>query len=304
MSFIPNANRGTGAGGSRRRGLDLQVRRARIRTGAGTAIAAVFATALATAAALALATRPSWPWPRPLPARAASAARPGPSSAPPLSRPWPWPPRQSARSASGWGGHGRLNYHARVSGLTPGSVARGGPPGSRLFPGHPVQHAHRQQRLVRPAGTLHSHFTGPLRRGSRLLVRMGVRGEPPGPDADRRDQMAPVIPAAEHHRAHRGRKSASGGVSYGTPRGRATVAYNASRQTLTVTVHASGVTPGPHAAHIHLGSCMLPGSSHIHAWGTWSLPAGGRIAHAVRVFTHVTAPIPAHGWHPPHRPGK
>ena len=30
--------------------------------------------------------------------------------------------------------------------------------------------------------------------------------------------------------------------------------YNPSRHTLTVTVSASGLTPGPHAAHIHQGS--------------------------------------------------
>ena len=87
-----------------------------------------------------------------------------------------------------------------------------------------------------------------------------------------------------------------GGASWGTPRGRAAISYNAQRRTLTVTVQASGLTPGPHAAHIHLGSCLSQGPVK------YMLPdlvanRHGRIAHAVRVFTHVTAPIPAHGWY-------
>ena len=87
-----------------------------------------------------------------------------------------------------------------------------------------------------------------------------------------------------------------GGVSYGTPRGRATISYNASRQTLTVTVTASGVTPGPHAAHIHLGSCQSQGPVK-YMLRDLVASRRGRIVHAVRVFTHVTAPIPASGWY-------
>ena len=86
------------------------------------------------------------------------------------------------------------------------------------------------------------------------------------------------------------------GISYGTPRGRATVSYNARRHTLTVTVSASGVTPGPHAAHIHLGSCESQGPVK---YMLRDLVANrhGRIVHAVRVFTGVTTPIPASGWY-------
>ncbi len=59
---------------------------------------------------------------------------------------------------------------------------------------------------------------------------------------------------------------------------------------------ASGVTPGPHAAHIHLGSCMSQGPVK-YMLRDLVASRRGRITHAVRVFTHVTAPIPAHGWY-------
>ena len=49
------------------------------------------------------------------------------------------------------------------------------------------------------------------------------------------------------------------GVSYGTPQGGATVVYSGSHHTLTVTVHARGVAPRSHAAHIHVGRCMSQG---------------------------------------------
>jgi Cu/Zn superoxide dismutase len=49
------------------------------------------------------------------------------------------------------------------------------------------------------------------------------------------------------------------GTSYGTPSGMATVSYNPAAQKLTVTVSASGLAPGMHAAHIHIGSCASQG---------------------------------------------
>ncbi len=193
----------------------------------------------------------------------------------------------------GRAGHGRLTVRARVFGLTPGSSHAV----DLRVPGH--------SRLIRfstltandagqASSTLHSHFSGPLRRGSRLLVRMGAQGSRLArtPIAETRRLR---YPGRATHRLIAVEVSRRG-VRYGTPHGRATLAYNASRQTLTVTVHASGVTPGPHAAHIHLGSCMSQGPVK---YMLRDLVANrhGRIVHAIRVFTHVTAPIPAHGWY-------
>jgi hypothetical protein len=188
--------------------------------------------------------------------------------------------------------HGRLTVRARMSGLTPGSSHTV----DLRVPGR--SRAIRFSTLTADGGgqarsILHSHFSGPLRRGSRLLIRMGTGGGvawTPIAETRRLDDPGPGrhrLIAVEVGR---------GGTSYGTPHGRATLAYNASRQTLTVTVHASGVTPGPHAAHIHLGSCMSQGPVK-YMLRDLVASRSGRIAHAVRVFTHVTAPVPAHGWY-------
>jgi hypothetical protein len=141
--------------------------------------------------------------------------------------------------------------------------------------------------------TLRSNFTRNLPRGSRLLVRMGVQGggvaknpiAVTGPLGNP-GRPYPLIPV----------EVGPGGTSYGTPRGRATISYSARLRTLTVTVQASGLTPGPHAAHIHLGSCESQGPV-LYMLKDLVANRRGQIVHAVRVFTHVTKPIPAHGWY-------
>ena len=170
----------------------------------------------------------------------------------------------------GRGGHGRLTVRTRVSGLTPGSSTRwtSGFPAS---PGSSGSARSPPAAAARPAASCTATSAAHCGAGAACWSGWGP-GAAAGLDADRRDQVA-GIPATGSTGSSRSR-SAGGGTSYGTPHGRATVAYNASRQTLTVTVHASGVTPGPHAAHIHLGSCMQPGPGHIHAAGPGRRPPG------------------------------
>jgi hypothetical protein len=144
------------------------------------------------------------------------------------------------------------------------------------------------------ASTLYSNFTGSWRPGSRLLIRMGTS----------RSRLAGQPIALTRRLHHPGRRAhrlipvevSAAGVNYGTPQGSATISYNGRRHTLTVVVHASGITPGPHAAHIHLGSCMKQGAVK---YMLKDLVANrhGRITRAVRVFTNVARPIPARGWY-------
>jgi Cu/Zn superoxide dismutase len=141
---------------------------------------------------------------------------------------------------------------------------------------------------------LASTYTGPWKPGSRLVIRMGNEKNPVA--------HAPIAETARLQSsgaaAHRfiPVEVSSSGVSYGTPRGRATISYNPGQHTLTVTVHASGLTPGAHAAHIHLGSCESQGQ-------VWYMLADliadsqGRVVDAVRVIPNVTTPIPAQGWY-------
>ena len=140
--------------------------------------------------------------------------------------------------------------------------------------------------------TLSSHYTGRLPAGSWLVIRMGTgsRGVAANPIAVTR----PL--AGRPYHPHRLAAVEAGPASRGPLRGHAVLAYNPSRHTLTVTVSASGLTPGPHAAHIHLGSCMRQGPVEYMLRDLVAGPRG-HVVHAVRTFRHVMAPIPAHGWY-------
>jgi hypothetical protein len=189
--------------------------------------------------------------------------------------------------------HHHLMVRAALFGLTPGSshaVDLQVPGRSGLIRFSPLTANSGGQAY----STLSSNFTGRWRPGSRLLIRMGVGGG--------RVAREPIARTRQLLRA--GRRShrlisvevTRQGVSYGTPQGGATLVYSGSRHTLTVTVHARGVAPGRHAAHIHVGSCMSQGPV-LYMLRDLVANRRGVIVHAVRVFTGVTTPIPAHGWY-------
>jgi len=189
--------------------------------------------------------------------------------------------------------HHRLTAHVIAFGLTPGSahaVRLEIPGSSRIV---------RFSTLTASSGggvnsVLRSHFTGHLPWVGRLVIRMGTGAGHVArqPIAETRWLRHP------RHRAHRlvAVEVSAAGVIYGTPRGRATISYNPRRHTLTVTVHATRLTPGPHAAHIHTGSCQHQGPV-LYMLRDLVANSQGTIRHAVRVFTNVTKPIPAHGWY-------
>ncbi len=193
----------------------------------------------------------------------------------------------------GRGRYGRLTVRPDVFGLTPGSSHDV----ELVLPGRvgAIRFSVLTASSVGQAdSTLLSSFTGRVPRGSRLLIRMGTGGSrvarQPIAETGRLSQ-----PGQRPYRLIAVEVS-SAGVSYGTPRGRATISYNAARRILTVTVSASGVTPGPHAAHIHLGSCQSQGPV-LYMLRDLVASRQGRITDAVRVFRNVTTPIPATGWY-------
>jgi len=283
VSFAVSDNRGAGTDGPPRRIRGGMPRRAGIRLGAGVAASGAFAAA----AVLALAASAG--------ASTSSAGILGTAavhSAPAVDvlhlRSMP-----AGTVAFGRKHHGRLTVRADMFGLTPGSSHRvdlvlGGRSGTIRFS------LLTANGVGQADSTLTSSYTGPLPAGSRLLVRMGVHG----------GRVAAEPIAVTRRLRHPGRgphrliavEVSPGGISYGTPRGRATISYNARHRTLTVTVHASGITPGPHAAHIHLGSCQSQGPVK---YMLRDLVANrrGRIVRAVRVFTNVPRPVPARGWY-------
>jgi hypothetical protein len=86
------------------------------------------------------------------------------------------------------------------------------------------------------------------------------------------------------------------GFPEGSLRGHATLVYDPVAHTVTVTVTASGLTPGAHAAHIHVGSCMNQGPVQYMLMD-FTASAHGTISHETRVVTGVmTSPLAA-GWY-------
>jgi len=199
--------------------------------------------------------------------------------------------------------HGTVTFHrgrhglmARVVmyGLTPGSshavavLTSGAAGGITEFGSFTANYYGDADKL------LESTYTGPWRPGSWLVIRNGTERTP-----------VAHTPIAETARLERAGATAHrlipvevspSGMRYGTPKGRATISYDSARRTLTVTVNASGLTPGLHAAHIHDGTCQKQGQV-LYMLKDLDANSRGRVVDAVRVFTNVTTPVPADGWY-------
>ena len=193
-------------------------------------------------------------------------------------------------------GSGDLTSTVDASGLTPGS-----PHAVHLLASNGATLATFSTLTANGAGqadaTLDSSYTGSIPAGSRLAIFNGPKatvGKPGGQIiADTADlnsgiPTSPLPLTALEITTH--------GKNYGTPAGAASIAYNPTAQTLTVTVTASGVTPGNHAAHIHLGSCQSQGAVQYMLMD-YTANAAGQIINESRTVTGVTSGIPATGWY-------
>jgi CHRD domain len=174
-------------------------------------------------------------------------------------------------------GQGQVTVSAL--GLTPGSS-------------HAVELAGRHS--VTQLGTLTANgvgqagltvSTGSIPRESRLVILDGAAGTPPIAKTSRLDDGAGM------HRLQAVEAGADEPLS-----GRATVTYDPGAQTITVTVTATGLTPGMHAAHIHVGSCQAQGPVQYMLMD-FVANGHGTIDHQTRTVTGVTAPMPASGWY-------
>ncbi len=190
-----------------------------------------------------------------------------------------------------WNSSGALDAKVSAFGLTPGSS-------------HTVELLNRDGRVATVFGTLtansvgqawaalDSGFTHKL-GGSRVVILNGTAGDPVSAEPIARTQrhvegghtyrLTPVEVGAD-------------GTRYGVPQGWAKVTYDPYAKTISVTVNASGVTPGAHAAHIHVGSCASQGPVQYMLMD-FTANAEGRIAHETRTVTNVTTPLPASGWY-------
>jgi len=186
---------------------------------------------------------------------------------------------------------GALDAKVNATGLTPGSA-------------HTVELVNRGGHVVDSLGTLTANGAGQaaatfdsryrhLRGAWRVVILNGTAGGPVSAE-----------PIAQTQRygsdVRAGRLTAvevsADGARYGTPRGRARVTYDPNAQTISVTVTASGFTPGAHAAHIHVGSCASQGAVRYMLMD-FTANASGQIAGQTRTVMNVTTPPPASGWY-------
>jgi CHRD domain len=201
-------------------------------------------------------------------------------------------PMPQGTAAFSWDSNGAVDVTLNASGLTPGSshtveLVNGNGQVVTTFSPLTANSAGQAQ-----GETLHSGYQGSL--GSwRVVVLGGTAGDPVSAE-----------PIARTGRYHDGQdtyqltavEAGPDGNSYGTPQGSAVVTYDPSAQTISVTVNASGLTPGAHAAHIHVGSCASQGPVQYMLMD-FTANADGQIMNQTQVVANVTTPLPASGWY-------
>jgi CHRD domain len=202
-------------------------------------------------------------------------------------------PMPQGSVALGWTSAGTLDATVNAFGFTPGSA-------------HDVE-------LISPAGAVISRFGGIVANGAGQVtdevayspdtaqIPVGSRveitlGQPAGAVASPAiAQTAPISSGVMSYRL-RAVEIAADGTSFGTPQGLATIAYSPAAKTITVTLTASGLTPGMHAAHIHIGSCQNQGPVRYMLMD-FVADGHGQVNHQVRTVTGVTGPIPSGAWY-------
>jgi CHRD domain len=191
-----------------------------------------------------------------------------------------------------WTAAGQLTVQVNVFGLTPGSthaVELQGPDGATITQFGPLTANGAGQAQA----TLDSTDTTPVPDGSHLVIL--IDGQT-GPIASEPIAQTPAIAAGQMSYQLQAVEVGPTGISYGAPQGWATVAYDPQARTITVTLTASGLTPGAHAAHIHVGSCASQGPVQYMLMD-FTANANGQINGEVRTVTGVTTPLPATGWY-------
>jgi Cu/Zn superoxide dismutase len=176
------------------------------------------------------------------------------------------------------GSQGTVQANVDVYGLTPGSA-------------HSVFLTTKSGRTV-PFSTLTADATGQADttltstgavgnvRGDKLVILLGTAGG--GSLADERIGQSGTL-------SRTGETVSMRSVSPdGMPAGGTAITYDQSAQTLTITVTAYGLTPGAHAAHIHLGSCQDQGAVK-YMIPDFIADSSGVIVDQTRVVTGVTS---------------
>ncbi|HET7014526.1 MAG TPA: CHRD domain-containing protein [Streptosporangiaceae bacterium] len=186
--------------------------------------------------------------------------------------------------------NGNTVISAKVIGLTPGSehtVELTSPMGSPTILSPLTANGAGQA-----SGTL-LNKTIKLNGASRIVVLNGTDG---GPVANEPIAQSGELSGANPGVALTALEVTPGGMSLGTPSGHAVVTYNPVAQKLTITIAASGLTPGLHAAHIHVGSCASQGGV-LYMLMDLKADSHGNLNAQTRTILGVNAPLPATGWY-------
>jgi CHRD domain-containing protein len=191
---------------------------------------------------------------------------------------------------------GNLTLTVDAFGFTPGSSHL-----VRLLEGNDTVVAQFSTLTANGVGqastTLDSTFNGTIPPGSRVVIyngTMATKGTPGGEVIAESPNLENGLPTGSLPLV--ALEVTPQGEGFGIPAGSATVTYSPSAKTLTVTVNASGVSPGNHAAHIHLGSCQSQGAV-LYMLMDFTADSNGQIANETRTVTGVTSGIPATGWY-------
>jgi probable HAF family extracellular repeat protein len=188
---------------------------------------------------------------------------------------------------------GDLTVTPDMAGLTPGSAHAV----QLVLPGSssPVSFSTLTANGVGQAdATLDSSYTGGIPSGSVLVIRNGTSTSHVASEPIAETGALSGIPSSAVKLT--AVEVSSTGVSYGTPQGTATITYNPDAETLTVVVNASGLTPGAHAAHVHIGSCQSQGPVEYMLMD-FQVGSAGKIVNETRTVSDVTTPIPPSGWY-------
>jgi Cu/Zn superoxide dismutase len=195
-------------------------------------------------------------------------------------------------AALAWNAEGQLTVQLTAFGLTPGSshgIELTAPDGTVITEFGTLT----ANSVGQAQATLTSTDTTPVPVGSHLVILID---DQMGAIASLPIAQTPAIASGQMSYQLQSVEVGPTGTSYGTPRGSATVAYNPQAKTITVTLTASGLTPGAHAAHIHVGSCASQGPVQYMLMD-FVANGQGQILNQVRTVTGVTMPVPATGWY-------
>lgn len=198
---------------------------------------------------------------------------------------------------------GMLQIQLDLYGLTPGSahtVSIDGPHSTALdpevrFPSFGADSTGRANTMLTASNSVRA-----LQAGSRVSFRLGTYGAAAPPNLPAEELIAQSAVLPDHPD---GRASAVIPRSYGPAanyqgrlHGWAKISYSPATRSLSVTVTAFGLPPGPHAAHLHLGSCQDQGGVRYMLMD-YVANASGDIADQTRTVTGVSAAPPASGWY-------